>query len=307
MAHRDDMSALELRQLACFVAVAEEGHFGRAAVRLHMSQPPLTRRIARLERALEVELFVRTPSGAKLTAAGHALLAEARRILANTSRAAEITRMVSAGAAGELVVGYYGSTGFDVVPRLLRAFSQAYPDIDVKIQQLPKTQQVDALRDGRIHVGFGRFFRDEPGMRIRQLGQEPLLLAVHASHELADLASVGIDDLVNEPIVVYPRARPSFADHVVQLFEEEGLSINIVAEAEDVVNALVYVAIGRAIAFVPHAGTHAALPDVRFLPVKGARGLHVHCVHLEDDRIPALESFLGFTDAWMAEGARQPP
>lgn len=251
VARPEETSALELRQLECFAAVAEEGHFDRAAVRLHMSQPPLTRRIARLERDLDVTLFVRTHSGATLTAAGEALLIEARRILANTARAAEITRIVSVGAAGELIVGYYGSSGFDVVPRLLRAFSQAYPDIDVKIQQLPKTQQVDA----------------------------------------------------NEPIVVYPRARPSFADHVVQLFEEEeeDVSLNVVAQAEDVVHALVYVAIGRALAFVPRAGTRAALPDIRFLPVKGSRGLHVTCVHPEGDSHPALRSFLNFIPAWAEE------
>lgn len=301
MSRTEKTAALELRQLECFVTVAEEGHFGRAAMRLHMSQPPLTRRITRLERDLEVTLFVRTHSGATLTAAGEALLIEARRILANTVRAAEITRMVSVGAAGELVVGYYGSTGFDVVPRLLRAFNQTYPNIDVKIQQLPKHEQVDALRDGRIHVGFGRFFREEPGIRIRQLGREPLLLAVHAFHDLAEVTSVSIADLANEPIVVYPRARPSFADHVVQLFEAENLSINVAAEAEDVVNALLYVAIGRAVAFVPHAGTRAALPDIRFLPVKGAPGLHVNCVYPEGDLPPALRSFLSFVDTWAEE------
>jgi DNA-binding transcriptional LysR family regulator len=130
----------------CFIAVAEERNFGRAAARLHMTQPPLTRRITRLEREIGAQLFVRTRAGADLTGAGLVLLERAHRIVELSRNAVERTRLAGAGQAGTLAVGYMGSTVFDVVPRLLRQFLEDRPLVRLEIEQARKDVQADAIR-----------------------------------------------------------------------------------------------------------------------------------------------------------------
>lgn len=204
-----------------------------------MTQPPLTR----LEREIGAQLFVRTRAGADLTGAGLVLLERANRIVELSRNAVERTRLAGAGQVGTLAVGYTRSTAFDLVPRLLRQFLANRPQIRLEIEQVRKDVQADAIRDGRMHLGFNRQYRPEPGLSVRHLGSEPLLVAVPDGHPLCGNAPVQLADICAEPLVLFPSApRPSFADQVTQVLMATGGLPRIEAEAGDVLTALTYVA-----------------------------------------------------------------
>ncbi|WP_175541284.1 LysR family transcriptional regulator [Streptomyces aidingensis] len=295
------MQAVDIRQLECFIAVAEEGHVGRAALRLHMTQPPLTRRINRLEREVGVRLFRRTPAGMELTEPGAVFLDRAYRIVRLSEDAVERTRLAEAGQVGQLVVGYFGSTIFEAVPRLLRGFLQAHPEITLTLERAPKDVQADAVRDGRMHAGFSRSYRDEPGLKVRCIQREPLFAAVPAGHPLLAQGEVRVADLRDERMVLFPAApRPSFADEVSQLCKQAGFAVRAVREAEDAVTALAYVAAGGLCTVVPRSATTIALPGLRYLPLADGPLLELSCLHRAGEPSPMLRAFLRHLDSWSA-------
>ena len=168
-----------------FLAVAEEGHMGRAANRLHLSQPPLTRHIQALEEKIGVALFVRTPKGMTLTDAGHTLLQETPNLLALAQQALERTRLAGQGLIGRLDVGLFGSGVLDVIPRILARFHQARPEVKIVLHNLTKDAQLQALRERRISVGFNRLVPQEADISVETVLREPMVVALAASHPLA--------------------------------------------------------------------------------------------------------------------------
>ena len=290
--------ALDPRQLECFVAVAEELNFGRAASRLHMTQPPLTRRIQRLERDVGATLFVRTVRGVELTVPGETLLEEARRILQLGERAVELTRASQAGTAGRLVVGYFGSSIFDAVPRILADFAAQHQGIDVLLELMAKSAQVGALRDGRIHVGLARLYPAEPGMTVRELLLEPLFVALSGGHRFQSRHRLALADLAGEELLLFPRARPGFADVVLRLLDDRGIQPRVHSEAQDAVTAVAQVAVSRAVAVVPESATSIAIPGVCFVPLSDAPAQPLSCIYRDDDRLPVLRRFVTFLDQW---------
>lgn len=289
--------ALDLRQLEFFLAVAEELNLGRAAARLHMTQPPLTRRIQRLEHDIGAPLFVRTPRGVELTVPGETLLEQARRIVQLGERAVEMTRASQAGATGRLVVGYFGSSVFGALPRLLADFT-ANADVDVVLDRVPKNAQADALRDGRIHLGLGRLYSPEPGLTVQDLLMEPLFVALSNQHRFRSRRRVTLSDLDGERLLLFPRARPSFADVVVRLFDDAKIHPRVHSEAEDAVTAVAQVAVTRAVAVVPESATNIAVPGVGFVRLAGAPAQPLSCIYRDDHRLPILDRFLAFLDVW---------
>jgi DNA-binding transcriptional LysR family regulator len=291
--------SLELRQLECFVAVAEERSFSRAARRLHMTQPPLTRRMKRLERELGATLLLRTTHGVEVTPPGRVLLAHARRVLGLTDRIVQDTLAAEAGEVGELVVGYFGSVIFDVVPRLLGAFHASHPEVHVRFEHLPKRAQVEAIRDGWMHVGFARMYAPEPDLCIDHVAEEPWFVALPERHRLRERHELRVADLDAQDLVLFPRAsRPSFADEVLQASVSAGVSATVRLEAEDAVSALAYVAVGAGIAVVPRSATNLALPGVAFRPLCDAPLERVTCVHRKDEPSPVLRALHRTLDAW---------
>jgi DNA-binding transcriptional LysR family regulator len=285
--------ALDLRQLECFIAVAEERNFGRAAQRLYMTQPPLTRRIKRLEADLGTLLFVRTAHGVEITAPGRVLLEQARRIIGLSERAVAITQAAQTGEVGELAVGYFGTVIFDTVPRLLSEFRQSHPAIHVRIDHLAKDEQLDAVRDGRIHVGFSRLFVDEPGLGILHIAEEPWLVALPEDHPLQHHAAIGVHDLEGHPMLLFPRApRPSFADEVLHATAAAGFTASVAAEVPDAVTALAHVAVRTGLALVPRSAANLTLPGVRFVPLKDGPSERVSCVYRLDHQPPVLQTLL---------------
>ena len=207
---------MEFRQLRYFVAVAEEGNIGRAAEKLHVSQPPVSRQIQALEAELGAQLIVRTPKGVETTDAGRVFYEDARRVLAQADRAMERSRAADRGEIGRLDVAFFGSPVYRTVPLALRAFRRRQPATDVSLVRLGKKDQIAALRDGRIHIGFGRYYNQAPGIRIEKLAEEALYVALPQDLPLATQAEAWLAEIAMLPLVLFPSGdRPSFADEVI--------------------------------------------------------------------------------------------
>ncbi|MEV7179836.1 LysR family transcriptional regulator [Kitasatospora sp. NPDC093679] len=188
---------MDLRALRCFLAVAEEGHFGRAAARLHLAQPPLSRRIRDLEADLGCRLFDRIPTGARLTPAGEVLLVEARDLLERAERARE--RVRGAGAGRVLVVGVAAGAGLDVGPASLAALRRSRPGLRVRLREAPVTDPSAGLRERRVDVALTRLPFDTAGLTIRPLGVEQVVAAVPADDPLAARGRLHVGELAGRP------------------------------------------------------------------------------------------------------------
>lgn len=291
------MIPVDVRQLECFIAVAEERHVGRAAARLHMTQPPLTRRISRLEREIGAQLFVRTLTGVEVTGAGLVLLERAYRIVELTKNAVERTRLADAGEAGALAVGYFGSMIYDLVPRLLRRFLDARPHVEIVIERATKDTQAEAIRDGRMHLGFSREYPNEPDLAVRHIIAEPLFAAIPDDHPLVEKTEVRLADIQAQSLVLFPSApRPSFADAVTQLLKRTGSLARIGAEASDVVTALAYVSVARLFAVVPKSATNVAVPGVAYVPLVDAPPETLSCIYRATETPTLVRAFLDYLD-----------
>ncbi|MHA3021783.1 LysR family transcriptional regulator [Mycobacterium sp. BMJ-28] len=286
--------ALDPRQLECFIAAAEELNLNRAAARLHMSQPPLTRRIHRLEQTVGAELFRRTPKGLELTAAGATLLERAYRVVTLSSRAIEFARRANSGEIGHLAVGYYDAAILDPIPALLRQFLALHPDVTVGFELVVKRKQVDYLRDRLLHVGFGRHFTDEPGVMCRRVLTECLFVAVPTTTAAQWGRTAKVADLRQRPLVLFPPTRPDFADEVIDMCRRAGFTPRVAVEADDVIAGLAYVAIGVGVAVVHESATKTRPNGVTFIRLQDAPVSDYCCVYLADDMPPTLKLFADF-------------
>ena len=294
---------LELRHLRYFVAVAEAGSLSRAAARLHISQPPLTRQIRHLEEVLGTRLLLRKARGIELTDAGRALREEARNILSLAGQALERVVLIGEGRIGRIDIGIFGSAIFGVIPRLIADFRAAHPAVFVALHHMDRAEQVRALRDRRISLGFNRFLAAEGDIAAEVVLTERLHLACAADHPLARQRPVRIRDLRGQPLIVYPRApRPGFADKVIALCQGGGFEAQVVQEVEDVVTALALVSCGLGICLVPQSAVNLTLPGVvyRRLERSGEATVDLHCLYLREEPSPMLESFLAVVRAFAA-------
>src|SRR4051794_26735064 len=200
---------MELRHLRYFVAVAEELHFRRAAERLHMSQPPLSQQIRRLEEEVGAQLLLRNQHRVELTASGAAFLERAREILDAVESAALEARRVQRGEVGRLAVGFVGSSMYSVVPELLQAFRERYGDVALRLHELGTTEQLRQLESGRLDVGFVRPQRARPGLTIEPIHSERVVVALPDRHRLAAEPRLPIADPAGAPpLLLTPAAAP---------------------------------------------------------------------------------------------------
>ncbi len=290
-----DLSALELRHLRYFVAVAEELNFSRAARQLHISQPPLTRQIQQLEAVVGAQLFTRTARGVELTEAGKVLLGEASNLLSFTRHAVERTRSVAMGKVGRLDIAGFGSLMLDVVPRFLAAFRAAHPRIELVLQTLNRAEQVVALRQGRITAALIREGNELPDIASEPFMHEQLVAAVPARHELGRRKRLSLRDLVQLPLVVQGSGpRPNFTDALLTMFAKAGLQPQVTQNVGDSITAVAVVAGGFGAALVPRSTSHLRLPGVVFLPVRDVTPniSKVVCIYRAHDRSAALQTFL---------------
>lgn len=301
---------MELRRLKSFVVLAEELNFNRAAVRLHISQPPLTRQIQLLESELGTPLFERQPKGLALTAAGLILLDDARRILGMVDATKDRAAQAGRGEIGRLDVGIFGSAIFHHIPRLLLQFRSLYPNVQISLHEQTKAEQIQALRERRLTIGFNRHVKAESDIVVETVYLEPLLVALHGGHPLAQQAAISVGELSQQPLILYPsNTREGFADHVLSLFEHEGLQAQVELEVKDVVTAVALVSSGFGLCVTPEAASSLQLPGVVYRPLQAdpAPTVDLVCLYRRDDVSPVLTVFLETVRNFQPEKASKPP
>lgn len=288
--------SVDVRQLRYFVAVVRHRSLRAASEMLHISQPPLTRQIQQLEQAIGTQLLIRQNRGVQPTAAGEALYEDARNILDMLDRATHRARLTGKGQLGRLDVGVFGSAVLDTVPRILKAFRDIYPDVDVVLHNMDRDTQLRALRDRRIAVGLNRFFKNEPGLLWEPLYSERLFAAVPSGHPLASYRTVRFADLAQEPLVFYPRApQPSgFTYELLRLFDDRGLVPNVVQEVDDVVTAVALVSSGLGACFIVEPARNLRLPGIAYVPFDPKEEIRfdLSVIWRQDDRTPLVSAFL---------------
>ncbi|KAA0116772.1 LysR substrate-binding domain-containing protein [Mycolicibacterium sp. P9-22] len=242
-----------LARLSCFIAVAEELHFGRAAERLHMTQPPLSRQIQQLETELGVQLIDRTTRSVTLTPAGTAFLPDARRILQLAESAALTVRRVPAGDLGTVVVGFTAASAHAVLPRLLEQTRSILPDVKLELREMVSSVQIEALMSGEIDLGMARPPLKRPGIVSRPLLHEQLVAALPAGHPLAEQArELTLNDLDGQDFVMYsPVQARYFNELLISTFTIAGATPRFVQFVTQVHTMLVLVRSGIGIALVP--------------------------------------------------------
>lgn len=286
---------MDLRHLKYFIAVAEELNIGRAALRLHISQPPLTRQIQQLEEELGVQLLIRTPRGVELTQAGEMFLEEARNIRSLVEQAIERTKRAGQGKLGRLDIGIFGTGILSAIPQLLQLFRDSHPDVRVVLHTMSKNEQIEALRQKRITVGFNRILAPLPDITNELIMREPLYLAVNETHALAGGTAVPFGELANYPLVLFPTGdRPNFVDRVITLCRQRGFTPEISQIVGDAVTGVALVAGGFGITIVPESATTLQVPGVVYRPFRdnAEATVDLSCIYRKEDQSAILQAFL---------------
>ncbi|PMR67439.1 LysR family transcriptional regulator [Halomonas heilongjiangensis] len=241
---------MELRHLRYFCVVAEELNLTCAAERLHMSQPPLSRQIKQLEMEVGAELFERGPRGLRLTPTGLFFQQHALQILEKVDATVEATRRMARSQRVLFGIGFVPSVFYGQLPLLVRGLRQK-DNVELTLVELTTVQQVQALKAGRIDIGFGRLRIDDPDVEQEVLFDEPLMAALPEGHPLADTTPT-LEELARYPLILFPaKPRPSLADTVLGLFRRHGLKVEVVQEANELQTALGLVASEIGITLVP--------------------------------------------------------
>ncbi|KQV80105.1 LysR family transcriptional regulator [Massilia sp. Root351] len=289
---------LELRQLRYFAAVAEELHFGRAAQRLHMTQPPLSQAIQALEELLGAALFERNRRGVALTAAGIALLPEARRLLAQAQELPQLVQRAAAGEVGRLALAFVSSADYSVLPPFLRAYRAAFPQVQIALQEATSDLQLEDLLQGRIDAGLLI-----PPLPERARGEldylpvlkEPLVLAAPAGlAALHGKRKVALGALPALPLIIFPRAiSPALYDAVLGVFRAAGITPVIGQEAIQMQTIVSLVSAGMGLALVPQSVSNLKRPGVEYRALLDATPLvETGLAWRRDNPSPVLQGFL---------------
>jgi len=257
------------RQLQSFIAVAEELHFGRAAKRVHLSQPALSLQIKSMEEELQVTLLSRSKRKTELTQSGQIFLPEAREVLQRLEQAINKVRRASLGELGTLKVGYTSTAATPILPPVVRRFRTDYTDVDLDLSAILTADQIPQLQDGRLDVGFlCAPFQTPPEIRTRVIHRESFVLLVPETDPLADKADLVLSDCSKSNFISYSRKNsPGVHDQMMNILERNGLSSHVVHEAAEMQTLISLVAAGRGVAVVPAsvAMHHSASVVVREL------------------------------------------
>ena len=251
---------VDFRRLRYFVAVAETLHFGRAAARLHMSQPPLSRQIKELEREMGALLFRRSKRRVELTDAGAYLLEQARRMLAEADTLAARTRRVESGESGRLTLGFISSVDYSILPGLLSAYRAAHPGVTLELRELTSDVQLRELHEGRIDAGMLLAPVDDATLAMLPLLREPLVAALPADDALARSRTLlSLSSLARRPFIIFPRsAATGLYDSIVEFCRQAGFTPHVAQEAIQMQTIVSLVSAGLGVALVP-----ASLRDLR--------------------------------------------
>ncbi|MTW10896.1 LysR family transcriptional regulator [Pseudoduganella eburnea] len=289
---------IELRQLRYFATVAEELHFGRAARRLHMTQPPLSQTIMALEEMLGAPLFERNRRGVALTAAGEALLPEARRLLEQSAGLAELVQRAATGASGRLSLAFVSSADYSVLPPTLRAYRAEYPQVEITLKEATSDLQLDDLLEGRVDAGL--LIPPLPDRARQELDylpvlREPLVLAAPAGlPALARAKAADLRKLAGIPLIIFPRhISPGLYDAILSVFRETGITAEVGQEAIQMQTIVSLVSAGMGLALVPQSVSNLRRPGVEYLPlVQNTPLVETGLAWRRDNASPVLRGFL---------------
>jgi DNA-binding transcriptional LysR family regulator len=262
---------MELRQLRYFVAVAEEMNITRAADRLHMTQPPLSRQIQQIEEDVGLPLFERGSRPLRLTEAGRIFYTQAKRLIEEADELAPLTRRL-AQLAERIVIGFVPSTLYGALPAVIRAFREAAPQIELSLIEMFTIEQLGALKGGRIDVGFGRLRFDDAQLSREVLVDERMIAALPQGHPLAaGTDALTLADIARETLIVYPSApRPSYADQQLSALRDHALEPKAVHEVRELQTALGLVAAQVGVSLVPESVEGLRAHGVVYRPVRDA-------------------------------------
>ncbi|HEX7983602.1 MAG TPA: LysR family transcriptional regulator [Duganella sp.] len=291
--------SIDLKQLRYFLAVAEEKSFSRAAERLHISQPPLSQQIMKLESELGVKLFARTTRTFELTVAGKALMSEASDLLGKMRMTIDTIRQIDRGEVGRLRVGIVGSAMWGPIPSLLEEFQTKYPRVTWTLHELGPTLQYEALRAKQVDVGFWREPKlDEDDLRQDNLRQElcfreDVCVAINEHHPLAKQEAIELMDIADEPMLTLALDKSSFPRYLIQCCVKAGFQPTIFQEASEPQTLLAMVGAGLGVALLPETTSRIGWPGVVFLPIRSnppSANLYITYTTLDD--APVVRAFL---------------
>lgn len=282
-----------LTQFRYFRALAETGHFGRAAQRLHMSQPPLSRQIAALERDLGIRLFERTPKGVTLTAAGAQFLADSRDVLQLVDQASRNATATARGEAGQLTMGFTMSAAYSVVPSLTRRYQRAFPNVMLRVREMMPNVMASELRDGGIDFAISFADTSPSPFERRLLLSEPLHVVLPEQHPLARARKLKLEDLAQERFLITPREQvPVLYDAIIRRCEAAGFTPVIGLEVylqQTIVN---FVAEGLGVALVPASMRRSQVIGARFKPIEDPPVVEQVLMWSANNHNPCLAGFL---------------
>jgi DNA-binding transcriptional LysR family regulator len=295
------------RLLSQFIAVAEELHFGRAAARLHMAQPPLSQAIKHLEELVGVQLLARSKHSVVLTRAGRAFLDDARELLKQGQRAIDTARRASKGLTGRVTIGFSWSVSYELLPRILHDFRIQFPAIHVDLCELVSVEQIVSLHAGKIDLGIVRLpLSNAADINMRVIDVERLIAVLPRDHRLAASPSLRLESLAEEPFMIFPPDRsPGLHAKVLMACEEAGFSPRIALEARQIAGMASLVAAGIGVMLLP--------AQVRSCPHPGVvyKDLDNDSEHLElkiaaawhpDNVSAGVHSMLSVLDRWCPKG-----
>ena len=285
---------MELRQLRYFIAVAEELHFRRAAARLHISQPPLSQQIARLEEELGCRLLSRTRRRVELTPAGEAFLRDARATLEELDVAVATVRRIETGQAGLLRVNFVGSALLSIVPGIIQRFRRGRPEVEIELRERSTLEQLRALNSGIIDVGLVRPPIDpDDALATEVVMRERTVAAIPSDHPLAKRARIPLRRLAAEPLVLFPREQaPGFHDLLTGRLAATGSSPRVVQYAPEMTTIIGLVAAGIGLSPVPASVAGLGLEGVTYRPLTGAPATELLAVTRAGDDSPLVAAFI---------------
>ncbi|MFZ6863943.1 LysR family transcriptional regulator [Undibacterium sp. Ji67W] len=289
-------NSLELRQLRYFIAVAEELHFGKAAVRLNMTQPPLSQAIQAFEAELGVALFLRTTRQISLTPAGTALLPEARKLLLQAQSLRQLVQRAAAGTQGHLSLAFVSIADYSILPPTLRTFRQSHPDVSIELREATSDVQLEALEKAEIDAGF--MIPPIPEkyhslLYYKKILTEPLIVAA-PEHLFPAGTVVKLEQCIGQSLILFPRKiAPALHDAILGFFHEFGLTPEIGQEAIQMQTIVGLVSAGMGIALVPQSVSNLQRPGVSYHPLAHhAPAVEIGFAWRKDNPSAVLHSFL---------------
>jgi DNA-binding transcriptional LysR family regulator len=285
---------MDRASLECFVALAEELHFGRAAERCHISQPAMSQQIRRLEQELDVRLAHRTKRVVSLTRAGSVYLAEARKILRQMDDAAAVALRTDRGEVGQLRLGVTAPALFVIYPEVAAIFRRRLPNVGLVVREMTTAEQEHALRRGDLDVGLVHPPLDDPGLATEEIGCAPFHIALPVDHPLTRHQSVRLKDLAREQAVIFPREiAPQLYDMILLMCREAGFTLKIAMEAHPAQSIIALVAAGVGIGFIASETQQMDRAGVTYRPIRGpGPQLTIGVAYHVDETAPSVRTFV---------------